>query len=202
MRTMHYLPPGRQQLKSRETLRVYAPLAGLLGMKLIQRELEDLASAIVYPRFDDKRPQTVSERALAAAVVLLPSATRERWLQEWAGELSVLPTRRARARFALQMLRGVPRLAVVLRQHKARRDGPRPMSTIFDRILGVLGIGAAFVAAITRGNYSLGALGVDGRCGGPRRRDLAIRGSLRSQRRPCPPVARADPSLARPCFCH
>ena len=78
MRTMRYLPPGRQQLKSRETLRVFAPLAGLLGMEPIQRELEDLAAAIVYPKFNDKRPHTVSERALAAAVMLLPSATRAR----------------------------------------------------------------------------------------------------------------------------
>ncbi|MDQ4032817.1 MAG: HD domain-containing protein [Actinomycetota bacterium] len=120
MRTMCYVAPDTQQVKSRETLRVHAPLAGLLGMGSIQRELEYLASAIVYSTFDYEHPRTVSERALGAAVVLLPSAMRARWLQEWAGELCVLPTRRARARFALQMLRGVPRLAVVLRQGTAR----------------------------------------------------------------------------------
>jgi hypothetical protein len=150
MRTMRYLHPGKQQLKSRETLRMYAPLAGLLRMGEMQRELEELASAIVYSRLDDERPHTISERALAAAVVLLPTATRARWLQEWAGELAALPTRRARARFAFQMLRGMPRLAVVLRRRTFRRDIPRPMNIIVDRIVGLIGLGAAFVAAATR----------------------------------------------------
>ncbi|MGQ0776473.1 MAG: HD domain-containing protein [Pseudonocardiales bacterium] len=116
MRTLRYLSPGKQQRKSRETLQVHVPLARLLGMETIKRELDDLASAILYPSLGDEQTHTVSERALAAAVVLLPSAARARWLHEWTAELSVLPTRRARARFALQMLRGVPRLAVVLRQ--------------------------------------------------------------------------------------
>ena len=198
MRTMRYLPSGRQQLKSRETLRVHAPLAGLLGMKPIQRELEDLASSIIYPCFD-QRPQTVPERALAAVAVLLPSAARARWLQEWAGELSVLPTRRARARFALQMLRGIPRLAVVLRQRTPYRDAPRPMNTIVDQIVGFLAIGAAFVAAATRWEplaWTAGAMALGGlillsavlfaRSDDPARR---LRKLIRT-------------SLARPCFYH
>lgn len=101
MRTLRHLSSSKQQLKSRQTLRVYVPLARLLGMKTVERELEDLASATLFSRFDDNHPHTVSERALVAAVVLLPPASRVRWVHEWAGELSVLPTRRARARFAL-----------------------------------------------------------------------------------------------------
>jgi hypothetical protein len=133
----------------------------------IKRELEDLASAILYPRLYNERRCTVAERALEAFVVLLPSVTRARWLEEWTAELSVLPTRRARARFAVQMLRGMPRLAVTLRR-PVTRDAPRLTSTIVDKIAGALGIGGVLLAAVTyeelaawaAGATILGALGL------------------------------------------
>jgi hypothetical protein len=62
-----------------------------------------------------------SGRLLAAASALLPAAARTRWCQEWLGELSVLPTRRARARFAAQILLGMARLAVILHRAAAHR---------------------------------------------------------------------------------
>lgn len=147
MRTVRYLPPNTQNLKSRQTLQVHAPVAHLLGMDKIKRELEGLASAILYPGLSARGPRAVSERVLAAFVVLLPSATRARWLEEWTGELSVLPTRRARVRFAVQMLRGMPRLAVTLRR-PATRDAPQVRSAVTDRIASALGIGGVFLAAV------------------------------------------------------
>lgn len=159
LRTMRYLPLSIQQLKSRETLQVYAPLAHLLGMDTIKRELEDLASAILYPRLYGERPHAVAERALAASVVLLPSETRARWLEEWTGELSILPTRRARARFTLQMLCGMPRHAMTLRR-PTTRDTPRLTSTIVDRIAGALGIGGMLLAAVTHWELAAWTAGV------------------------------------------
>lgn len=158
MRTMRYLPLGRQQLISREVLQVNAPLAHLLGMDTIKRELEDLASAILYSRLSDERRRTVAERALAAFVVLLPSATRARWLEEWTGELSVLPTRRARARFVVQMFCGMPRLAVTLRW-PITRDAPPLTSTIVDRAAGVLGIGGVLLAGVAHWELAAWAAG-------------------------------------------
>jgi HD domain-containing protein len=158
MRTMRFLPPEQQARKARETLEVFAPVAHQLGMATIKRELEDLASGILHSRSYDARPSTIAERVLAASVVLLPAATRTRWLEEWAGELSALPTRRARARFAVQMLRGMPRLAAALRG-PAIRDVPGSASTIVDKIAGLLGIGGAFLAAVTRWELAAWAAG-------------------------------------------
>jgi hypothetical protein len=206
MRTMRYLPPNRQQFISKQTLQVYAPVAHLLGMDTIKRELEDLASAILYHRLYDEGPRTVPERMLAAFVVLLPPATRTRWLEEWTGELSVLPTCRARVRFAAQMLRGMPRLAMTLRR-PATRDAPRLTSTTVDRIAGVLGIGGVLLAAVTRwalaawaaGAMVLGGLALLAAVLFARSDDPAhrLRALIHAWRDPSPPVPAVVSAIGR-----
>jgi len=49
MRTLHFLPPERQERIARETLDLYAPIAHRLGMGLIRSELEDLAFSNLEP---------------------------------------------------------------------------------------------------------------------------------------------------------
>ncbi len=49
MRTIKSLPPEKQQKKARETMEIYAPLAGRMGMQYIREELEDLCFAILNP---------------------------------------------------------------------------------------------------------------------------------------------------------
>jgi HD domain len=150
LRTIRFLPPAQRARKARETLEVFAPLAQQLDIATpIRRELEDLATGVLYPGLCDQRRHTVAERVLAASVLLLPSAHRARWVEEWIGELSVLPTRRARAWFALHMLRGMPRLAVALRR-PTTGNAHRPASTIVDKLAGVLGVIAAFLTALAR----------------------------------------------------
>jgi hypothetical protein len=158
MRTMRFLPPKQQARKARETLEVFAPLAHQLGMATIKGELEDLASDILDRELCYERPCTIAERILAASVILLPAATRTRWLEEWTGELSALPTPRARARFAVDALRGMPHLTVALRR-PATRGAPRLTTTIVDKIAGLLGIGGAFLAVVTRWELAAWAAG-------------------------------------------
>ncbi|RMH46273.1 MAG: bifunctional (p)ppGpp synthetase/guanosine-3',5'-bis(diphosphate) 3'-pyrophosphohydrolase [Alphaproteobacteria bacterium] len=49
MRTIRHLPPEKQERKARETMEIYAPLAGRMGMQGMREELEDLAFQVLNP---------------------------------------------------------------------------------------------------------------------------------------------------------
>jgi (p)ppGpp synthase/HD superfamily hydrolase len=115
MRTIEYLAPAKQRRKSQETLDIRVPLAAQLGLDAVQHELADLASRVLHPDRYDGKPRTKARWTLRIAAMLLPNVTRARWLEEWAGELAVLPTRRSRAAFVFGIICGMPRLALTLR---------------------------------------------------------------------------------------
>ncbi|HEX8034762.1 MAG TPA: HD domain-containing protein [Ktedonobacterales bacterium] len=49
LRTLDSMSPAQRETKSRETLDIYAPLAGRIGLYLIKSELEDLAFSYLEP---------------------------------------------------------------------------------------------------------------------------------------------------------
>lgn len=49
MRSLQFLPPEKQQYIARETLDIYAPLAGRLGISFFKCELEDLSMKYLMP---------------------------------------------------------------------------------------------------------------------------------------------------------
>ncbi|WP_299348309.1 bifunctional (p)ppGpp synthetase/guanosine-3',5'-bis(diphosphate) 3'-pyrophosphohydrolase [uncultured Shimia sp.] len=49
MRTIKAMRPEKQQIKARETMDIYAPLAGRMGMQWMREELEDLAFKVLNP---------------------------------------------------------------------------------------------------------------------------------------------------------
>ncbi len=66
MRTLQHLPEERRQRISRETLDIYAPIAGRLGMSKIKNELEDLAFQNLDPAGYKTLAARVEERREAA----------------------------------------------------------------------------------------------------------------------------------------
>ncbi len=63
MRTLDYMPPASRKRNAEETLDIYAPLAGRIGMHELREELEDLAFQELYP----EAYRVVSERLRALA---------------------------------------------------------------------------------------------------------------------------------------
>ena len=63
MRTLHHMPPEGRRRIAEETLDIYAPLAGRMGMHGVREELEDLAFREIYP----EAHQVVSGRLNALA---------------------------------------------------------------------------------------------------------------------------------------
>src|SRR5262249_6433346 len=49
MRTLEYMPPEARRRAAEETLEIYAPLAGRMGMHAMREELDDLAFRELYP---------------------------------------------------------------------------------------------------------------------------------------------------------
>ena len=81
----------------------------------------DELEAIARTRLTDRPADPgATYQALALGTLLLPAAARARYLDEWLGELDVLPNRPARTRFALRLILGMPMLA--LAQRRPTRD--------------------------------------------------------------------------------
>jgi GTP diphosphokinase / guanosine-3',5'-bis(diphosphate) 3'-diphosphatase len=49
MRSLHHLPPEKQERIANETMQIYAPLANRLGIQWVKVELEDLSFKHLYP---------------------------------------------------------------------------------------------------------------------------------------------------------
>jgi len=61
MRTLQYIPVGRRVPIAEETLEIYAPLAGRMGMHDMREELEDLAFTVVNPEARETIVHRLSE---------------------------------------------------------------------------------------------------------------------------------------------
>ena len=62
MRTLSHVPKDKQKRIAAETLEIYAPIAYRLGIRKINRELEDLSFPYVYPKEYEEMRKTLKER--------------------------------------------------------------------------------------------------------------------------------------------
>lgn len=70
MRTLEYMPTNKREEKALETLEIYAPLAGRLGIYSIKFELEDLALMYLHPsEYKDLSKKVNTKRQMREVVV-------------------------------------------------------------------------------------------------------------------------------------
>jgi len=62
MRTLEYMRPEKQQEKARETMDIYAPIAGRLGISKIKTELDDLSLKYLKPEIYNELVRQINER--------------------------------------------------------------------------------------------------------------------------------------------
>lgn len=54
LRTLENLPPDKQKRIAQETLEIYAPIAGMLGIARLKWQMEDICFKFLYPeKFND-----------------------------------------------------------------------------------------------------------------------------------------------------
>jgi guanosine-3',5'-bis(diphosphate) 3'-pyrophosphohydrolase len=101
MRTLQYLPDERRVRIARETMDIYAPLAGRLGMSKVKNELEDLAFQYLEPEVYKELTARVEEkRAWALAFIDKVKATLVEKLQ--AGGLEATVEGRTKRLYSIQ----------------------------------------------------------------------------------------------------
>jgi GTP pyrophosphokinase len=76
MRTLRFLPEDRQKRIARETMDIYAPLAGRLGMSKVKNELEELSFQYIDPAtYQNLSDQVESRRERSIALIERLKAT-------------------------------------------------------------------------------------------------------------------------------
>jgi GTP pyrophosphokinase len=133
MRTIRYLAPARQRNRAEHTRELVAPLARSLGLVELALELDRLSHATItavdaatsqsLPRRRqpaDGRQNSALAGTLHVGTLVLPRHCRDRWRQDWDGELHAAQTLTERLRFVRNILIGLPAMAYNTRRTERR----------------------------------------------------------------------------------
>jgi RelA/SpoT family (p)ppGpp synthetase len=97
MRTIEHMPQEARQRAAEETLEIYAPLAGRMGMHEMREELEDISFQVLYPeayRVISERLNSLAERNLQLTAEIEQQLSRKLFES---GTAAVVTGRRKRA---------------------------------------------------------------------------------------------------------
>lgn len=142
MRTLEHMPRDKQERIARETMQIYAPLAGRLGIEVVHRELQDLSFRYLEPgawastradmgrvmerqaELDDGLAQLRAAFDNASCAVGEPGTDDGRWPEDLGGVAVRLGARSAyRVYHSLQsQARGLDQLSDVATYHVVTRD--------------------------------------------------------------------------------
>jgi GTP diphosphokinase / guanosine-3',5'-bis(diphosphate) 3'-diphosphatase len=124
MRTLHYLPEDRRTRIARETMDIYAPLAGRLGMSKIKNELEDLSFQHLEPeiyrellaRVEERRKQAIAfiDKVKATVAEKLKAAGLEATLEGRIKRLYSIHQKLRRQRIDLEQVYDFVALRIVV----------------------------------------------------------------------------------------
>ena len=133
MRTIRHLTLTSQRKKAEQTRELVAPIARSLGMIELGLELDRLSSATLRSIDAATHPQTrrrahatyplstnALRRTLHIGAVALPQHCRDRWRQDWEGELHACTNIHECVTFARNVLLGLPAMALQTRRTDRR----------------------------------------------------------------------------------
>jgi (p)ppGpp synthase/HD superfamily hydrolase len=133
MRTIRHLSLPSQRQKAEQTRELVAPLARSLGLVELALELDRLSHATItavdaatsqsLPRRRqpaDGRQNSALAGTLHVGTLVLPRHCRDRWRQDWDGELHAAQTLTERLRFVRNILIGLPAMAYNTRRTERR----------------------------------------------------------------------------------
>ena len=124
MRTIQYLPEWKQKRTSQETLDIYAPLAERLGIGKIQRELEDLAFAVLNAESYQEIKNQLAEA----------ETTRAQFLDKVADTLH-RELNRAGVKVGQERISGRPKhVYSIWRKMQRPKYAGQPVARIYDRL--------------------------------------------------------------------
>lgn len=132
MRTIRHLPLATQRQKAEQARELVAPLALSLGLAELGLELDQLSSATINAvdaataPFSGRTHSAQGPRGSALAgtlhvgTLVLPRHCRDRWRQDWDGELHAAESLRGRLTFVRNVLAGLPAMAYNTRRTERR----------------------------------------------------------------------------------
>lgn len=113
MRTLEYMPAHKRGRIAQETMDIYAPLAGRMGMQDMRNELEDLSFKVLHPEHYNAITQRLSAMELSSREIIAEIRTE---LESHLAEQGITAKVSSRLKSAWSIYSKIERKAIALEQ--------------------------------------------------------------------------------------